>query len=178
MPSDTGWGRTLHTSSTKPETDGLTARYIHGFFRKKEIWNCLPGEEKEGEKRTKLMTRWTLLSTPWGQLRLHWFHADDYGRDLHDHPWSFVSLILWGGYYEVVPLARNVAHLRRLSSKCWRRPGLLLIRPALWLHRVELKDSKSAITLIWMSNKVREWGFATSHGWVEWREYHAQNGCL
>jgi len=34
------------------------------------------------------------------RIYLHRFFTGDNVRDLHDHPWSFRSIILWGGYWE------------------------------------------------------------------------------
>lgn len=38
---------------------------------------------------------------------LHFFASADPGRELHDHPWDFGSLILAGGYVEERPLERS-----------------------------------------------------------------------
>lgn len=37
---------------------------------------------------------------PWLALRLHHIRSSDHGGVFHDHPWSFFSLILRGGYFE------------------------------------------------------------------------------
>ena len=34
------------------------------------------------------------------RVYLHRFYTGDNVRDLHDHPWNFRSIILWGGYWE------------------------------------------------------------------------------
>jgi hypothetical protein len=49
------------------------------------------------------LTRWVLLGTRFGEGRklfLHYFHQSDYAGALHDHPWSFTSLLIWPGYFE------------------------------------------------------------------------------
>ena len=46
------------------------------------------------------MTRTILLRTRWGKLMINYFHRSDEDRALHDHPWTFYSLILWRGYLE------------------------------------------------------------------------------
>ena len=45
------------------------------------------------------LDRCPLSLTPWGRVYLHRFHAPD-PACLHYHPWSFWSLVLWGGYWE------------------------------------------------------------------------------
>ena len=127
-----------------------------------------------------------------GNLDLHVFHASDAGRKLHDHPWSFISLILRGGYTEVMP----VLSIRRMildngamsgwsatesaHERARRHPGALLFRPANWAHRVELASGKKSVSILWTFPKRtdREWGFFAPDGWVNWRMYHDRKGCL
>jgi hypothetical protein len=85
---------------------------------------------------------------------------------LHDHPWSFWSVILWRGYVECTPGKRR---------RIW--PGMILHRRPEWRHRVELLNEKNAVTLVIMGRYVREWGFWTSKGWQHWQKYFAEKGC-
>ena len=48
------------------------------------------------------MRRW-IARCPWFTLRLHNILQSDEGRDHHDHPFDFTSLILRGGYVEHRP---------------------------------------------------------------------------
>lgn len=106
----------------------------------------------------KYLTRWMLLGKRDGasryRLMLHHFQRSDLDT-FHDHPWWFVSLILWGGYWEETPAGRK-----------WYRPGRLLFRPAEWRHRVEIRGE--CWTLILTGPKVREWGFWCPSGWRHW----------
>ena len=45
--------------------------------------------------------------------------------DLHDHYWSYITIILRGGYWETLK-----------SGKFWRSPGYIGFRSANNLHRV------------------------------------------
>lgn len=122
----------------------------------------------EGERESPYLTRWRILplKCPVG-LYLHWFHRSDGGREMHDHPWSYVSIILWRGYYEVTPNGR-----RRFY------PGMILRRPATHVHRVELVDDNPAITLVMRGRYVREWGFhMPREGWIHFKEYFKRFGC-
>jgi hypothetical protein len=47
-----------------------------------------------------------VLQTPWFEVRLHHILRSDDDRALHDHPFSFTSLLLTGGYREVRPVAK------------------------------------------------------------------------
>lgn len=98
------------------------------------------------------MRRYKLLKTRWGNVYLHEILRSDEDNCLHDHPWSFVTLILAGGYREQMP-----------HGTFWRRPGALLVRPATTAHRVEV--DRPAWSLVCVSPKWRPWGFFTVHGW-------------
>lgn len=67
-------------------------------MKKKIIYGC----EARGDAQSPYLSRWTLLDLPFGALYLHRFHRSD-ADEMHDHPWSFWSLILWRGYVEETP---------------------------------------------------------------------------
>lgn len=94
---------------------------------------------------------------------LHHFLASD--EDFwHDHPWPYLTIILGGGYWELMPDGRRV----------WRRPGSIMFRSARSAHMVELDPRRGPCwTLFIMGPRVRprEWGFRTSRGWVQWQQY-------
>lgn len=122
------------------------------------------------------MLRW-LVRTPWGTLRVHHIQESDAGRDFHDHPWNFTSLILKGGYIEHRPgcfcqqvLGKTVAIPGWGPCKSYLAPAVVR-RRATDLHRLELLDGP-ATTLVLSSAYVRSWGFLTPSGWVGYREYH------
>src|SRR5260370_40658584 len=91
-------------------------KVIRRSFTHKEI-----GWKEIGEK----FTRYTLLKTPWFNVYLHQLSAPKWHSDCHDHPWSFVAILLWRGYLEMV------------GDKQFRRyPGMVLYRPAEFAHNV------------------------------------------
>lgn len=110
-----------------------------------------------------LMIRYFLLRTRWFSVYLHHFLRSDYDRCFHDHPWSFVTVLLSGGYYEHTP-----------AGTFWRRRFSILRRPAVWQHWVEI--CRPVWTLIIVSRKCREWGFITERGWVDWQTFERE-GC-
>jgi hypothetical protein len=124
-----------------------------------------------------MLIRYRLIATRWGGLYVHHFLRSDQDRDLHDHPWHFTSLILWAGYYEEVPYAACItpwiAGDRHKTMLVRRRPGTIVRHLADDAHRVLLANGRPAWTLLWVSPKVREWGFYTKDGWVPWQEYGA-----
>lgn len=60
----------------------------------------------------RYMDRYYLLSTRWVSIYLHRFWAPDSWRFLHDHPWSFVSVVIRGGYSELTAKRRTVKRSR------------------------------------------------------------------
>lgn len=103
------------------------------------------------------LTRWTL----WGSrfegtgpaVFLHRFHRSDDDDALHDHPWPFTSVILWGGYYEHT--ADRAGRVRRR----WYGPGRVLARSAAHRHRVELPAGRDCWTLVFRGPKAKSWSF-------------------
>tara|TARA_B110001452_G_scaffold265070_1_gene269141 strand:- start:4239 stop:4676 length:438 start_codon:yes stop_codon:yes gene_type:complete len=81
--------------------------------------------------------------------------------DLHNHPWSFRTLILYGGYWEYTE-----------AGKFWRRPLSYRYAPANTFHRIELdKDIPHCWTLFIPGKKEQDWGFKTDKGWIQNEEY-------
>ena len=103
------------------------------------------------------LTRWTL----WGSrfegtgeaLFLHRFHRSDDDDALHDHPWGYRSVVLWGGYYEWT--ADRLGKVRRR----WYGPGRVLTRKADHRHRVELPAGRDCWTLVFRGAKSKSWSF-------------------
>lgn len=124
------------------------------------------------------LTRWVLWGKREGSGRkvfLHLFHRGDAEPYLHDHPWPFTSIILWGGYWEYTPTPPDEVPGVGPQTGRWYGPGSILRRPAEWKHRVELPAGKRCWTLVFIGLKVRSWGFwCPVKGWIPWRE-HAAN---
>jgi len=89
---------------------------------------------------------------------IHKFISSD-PDDLHDHPWPYISIPIWPGYWEHTP-----------AGKFWRGPFSIRSSPAKTLHRVEL-DGDYCWTVFIPGKRVRKWGFVTEGGWVESEEY-------
>ena len=68
-------------------------------------------------------------------ILVHKLLKSDLG-DLHDHYWSYITIILKGGYWETTSV-----------GKFWRAPGYVGFRPADHLHRVDLEPNKKTMTI-------------------------------
>lgn len=108
------------------------------------------------------LTRWRVIQTPWFGVYVHRIREPDTDRHLHDHPWSFFSLVLWGGYVEEM-ITRTVK--RGFLSWAFRKASAF--------HRIT-KVRRGTTTLFLIGRKKRTWGFLTPTGWVRYRDYFQQ----
>jgi hypothetical protein len=121
---------------------------------------------------SEYILRLHLVKTPWFAVCLHWIRKADKEPWLHDHPVSFLSLILRGKYtelrktddgkpYHKVNRWFNVVRASRSDR-----------------HRIILARCNT-LTLCFMGPKVQEWGFYVWEeiepgGWIMWKDYYAR----
>ena len=90
--------------------------------------------------------------------------------DVHDHPWSYFTLILRGGYYEWIPefdsSGKKIGEVQH-----WRGPGHFRFCRADSYHRIELDPKITAWTLFVPGPQQREWGFLVNDQWIEHQAY-------
>lgn len=126
------------------------------LFKKRVIVNCF---------KQPYLSRWYLIRTIPIAVFLHYFHRSDEDRELHDHPWNFITVPLWRGYLE------------HTEKDCKRiRPGTICWRPAEWKHRVELIAQKPAVTIVVRFKERRIWGFWKGNKFTPWNIWW-QNNC-
>lgn len=87
---------------------------------------------------------------------------------LHDHPWSYATFIIAGGYYENTP-----------KGRFWRGPGHFRYRKASDLHYLELDrdaqgNEKPCWSLFFMGRKAGAWGFLKDGEWIHNEQYLAR----
>lgn len=104
------------------------------------------------------MRRYHLHNSSTRAIRFHHILTSDPGRDLHDHPWDFASVLLQGAYTEHTPQ----------GSVLYEAPCVIM-RKAEQLHRLEL--DAPVWTYVVCGRARRKWGFATRSGWVPWTAY-------
>jgi hypothetical protein len=144
------------------------------------------------------LRRWTIVGVDsWGLL-LHQFVRSDHDRACHDHPWNYLTFILWGGYWErFLPI--NAPAARACFERMeWRRPWSLLYRPAIWRHRIELERTwdrppdfdpsrtypfkdRASWSLVFVGPRRQPWGFWVPDylgglTWCWWRKYDTDKG--
>lgn len=107
-----------------------------------------------------------VFKTPFCAVCLHWIRKADRDPWLHDHPVSFLSLILRGSYAELRAKNGDVEHRVRKWFNVIRANRVDR-------HRI-IFCRKNTLTLCFMGPKVQEWGFYTPGGWIGWKEYYAR----
>ena len=98
--------------------------------------------------------------------------------DVHDHPWSYATIILKGGYYEWTPNF-NSQGAKIGETRYWRGPGHFRICSANSYHRIELEEGTDCWTMFMPGPQRREWGFLVDNKWIHNDKYltdRANNG--
>lgn len=133
-------------------------------------------------------TLWQKFVRTLPNIYLHKIIRDDDDRALHDHPWASVSVILKGGFWEVMKyptIAEVIFGKTEEKYFAWRQPGRAYFRRATAMHRLELATDLSKVSLAVLRSKewpkipcwslfltgprLREWGFHCPKGWIHWR---------
>ena len=126
-----------------------------------QLWRWEQINRNEGEL---YLERLRVVSCPWFGLYVHWFHASD-DDSLHDHPWAFLTVIVRGGYWE------HMLGSGDTQVKLWQPPLSVRVRPARWLHRIEIDPTRKPVTIVFRGPQSRRWGFRTRGGWIPWADY-------
>jgi len=113
----------------------------------KSWFDIFPHEEIGWTEVGEEFTRYRLLVTPWFRVFVHRLWCPVWHPQGHDHPWSFVAIVLWGGYLE-----------RTQAERKWRGPGSVLFRPAEFVHNV-ITGQKVNWSIVITGPKRRQWGF-------------------
>ncbi len=105
------------------------------------------------------LRRWYLIHTPWFGVYVHNILRPDGDRDMHDHPWPFISIILKGWYLEEIPTGKRlwkIASVHKMLATGTHR--IVQLAPNTW-------------SLILVGKRQRQWGFHTPTGWVDYKTY-------
>lgn len=111
-----------------------------------------------------------------GNVYFHIQTESDPERPLHDHPWDSTSVILAGGYIELINPAPGESECH--TSRVDRKPGDVIHRPGTWAHRLILPTHiPYSMSLFSTGPKVKDWGFWMKNGWVSYGEVtRTENG--
>lgn len=116
---------------------------------------------------SEYILRLHVLKTPLFAVCLHWIFKPDAEPWLHDHPVSFLSIILRGGYAELRQTLRTVPSYRV------HRWFNFICASERDKHRIVF-CRHNTLTLCLMGPKTRDWGFHMPQGWMMWKGYYAR----
>lgn len=119
----------------------------------------LPDTEVIGPTDCPLLHRWTLAQVRGRKLMVHHFQPNADDRAEHDHPASFVTVVLRGYYDDESP-----AGVERM------RAGVVRFRAAEHRHRTRVSP-RGCWTVVFMGPKRRLWGFWKDGRWYFWRDH-------
>lgn len=108
-----------------------------------------------------------LIHTPVGGIMLHFYDGPDKARDLHNHPASFLSIVLRGWYVEQVAAVHPAAISSWYQTIRWWNFKRANFRDA---HRI-VQVAPCTVTLVFYGKNRHTWGFFTKDGWINWRDY-------
>lgn len=116
---------------------------------------------------SEYITRLHFFKCPWFAICFHWLNKPDPEPYLHDHPVSFLSIILRGGYTEYR----------------WKEGDGAYYKTNKWFNWIKASDKDrhtimevkpGTLTMCLMGPKTREWGFHTLDYWIFWKDYYAK----
>lgn len=113
------------------------------------LLNLFPHEDIGWKDIGETFIRYDLFKTRWGNIYLHHLVSPLAHAQCHNHPWSFVTVILKGGYLEYT----------EGNGWRWRAPGSVLYRPASWTHNVVTETIGGMWSLVITGPKKYKWGF-------------------
>jgi hypothetical protein len=120
---------------------------------------------------SEYITRLHVLKTPWFAICLHWINKPDPEPYLHDHPVSFLSLILRGGYSE--QRRHGNGYGRTYSNRVVHHRWFNWVKADPGDQHTITYVKPKTLTLCLMGRKKREWGFHRPSGWIMWKDYYA-----
>lgn len=148
-----------------------------------------------------VLYRRTLIAGRFGKLMLHRFVPSSSDKDCHDHPSSFLTIVLRGGYDDCSPcptcLESDVkGWLLGDPSNDWRQARPMTLCPTCRGHgrivdavraptiryrraehaHITKVGPAGAFTICIMGPKRRSWGFFRDGRWWPWRRYEEEFG--
>lgn len=111
------------------------------------LLDLFPHEDQGYKQFDETFIRYTLAKTPWFRVYVHKLIAPMAYTHCHDHPWSFLTILIRGGYFEYTAE----------TDWTWRPAGSILWRPHWWRHNVATFGT--SWSLVFTGPKAHEWGF-------------------
>ena len=115
------------------------------------------------------LRRWYLLPrNRFFNIYLHNIKHPDPCRDLHSHPWSFVTLVLWGWYNEDTRTRCSITtYNRSVKWAGFRKGGRFGV-----FHRITHVAPRGVLSLVFTGKRQDQWGFLNKGEFIN----HAKGG--
>jgi len=115
-------------------------------------------KSKEGVVHFK---RWQLLKTPWFSIYFHGIYKADEDLHLHNHPWNYTSICVWGSFFEASEHSMTLVSPLTISRQKSSR-----------FHKIWKLQSKAVYTLFFVSNRVEgDWGYLVDGKFIDHKTY-------
>ena len=122
------------------------------------------------------LIRWIIFKTPIGGLMVHKFLSSDVDKELHNHPFPFITFVIKNGYTE------EYYENEEKKTRVIQAPNIRF-NPSGHTHRVTINEDKKPISIVLRGPKVREWGFFTEcltpkgivKKWEHWKDFAARD---
>lgn len=128
------------------------------YQKPKRFGRVVVEQERDGYYQPYL-DRLYIFRCKWFSLRFHKILMSDLDRDLHCHPWNWVTFMVKGAYIEETQKGK-----RRI------RAGMLNGHKATTPHKLTLLTDE-VWTIFITGREKRDWGFHTENGWVSHNDY-------
>jgi hypothetical protein len=136
--------------------------------RRSPKWGFLEGMDI-GTDGDPYLDRLRIINTPFFNLYLHHIHRADLERSGHDHPWSFLSIVLSGAYKEEVwPYKECPGYSREFTRKRFS------------IHKMGQSSAHTITsiygilwTLVITGPRRSDWGFYPNGKFIHWKDYES-----
>lgn len=118
-----------------------------------------------GKAGDPYLIRWRIVHTPYFGVLLHKIIRPDEDPVPHDHPWSFATLILRGGYTEEV----MTDAWYRIDK--WGIGSVHRFKRGMYHRILALRGGGPCWTLVLTGPRRDSWGFLVNGVHVNWKEY-------
>lgn len=130
-------------------------------------WFQLRWREPLGKPECPYLYRWTFILFGYSIRLHHWIRSDASTTHFHDHACNFISIILKGWYWNVMPpLTDDQDYRVKVKAGSWWYAN------ALNKHYLEIPEG-GAWTLLLCGRPYHKWGFYVNHHkWRPLRYFH------
>lgn len=104
--------------------------------------------------------RYAIFQTTFLSLYVHFIYQADKDKHLHNHPWNFLTMVLRGKYYVMLPNSVEI-----------KRPGSLSFMTRKGYHKIAFVVGPPVVTLFLAVGKWTPWGYDVDGKHIDSVEY-------